>query len=168
VLADRFEWWKRSSKAAAVGSGSRISVAALFKNRYVIVGLAVAASAILVFMIMRLFNPSRSTDSGRAANAPETARRVAIAPGSDAKLYIEGLDSIPVAVDEKGLDELINALSKKDGDRIDALTKSGKVIKVAKDTSARVIEMTTGKTRVRITEGQYIMQEGWILDRWVR
>lgn len=193
ALVDRLQWRQRrarpGAKAATVGdsvaerrdpksseagfaaTATGIRAATLFKYRYVIAGLAVALCLLLGFILLRPSNRGRASDAGRAApsaSQPETARGSALVTGAEVRLRIEGLDSIPVAVDEKGLDELINALSKKDGNAIDALTQAGRVINVARDTGVRVIQMTMGKARVRITEGEYIMQEGWVLERWLR
>jgi hypothetical protein len=173
TLADRLQWWQRrandSDRNEERAKRGRLAIG--LRNKYVVVGLSIVVCALAVVMISRLSNRRSATASGKvpaAGSEAERAARGSIVVGSEIRVYLEGLDTIPVAVDEKALDELIIALSKKDGAGVDALAQSGRVIKVVRNTSARVMQMETGKTKVRISEGQYIMQEGWVLDRWVR
>jgi len=72
-----------------------------------------------------------------------------------------------VAVDENTLDELINAMSTR-GDEVQNLIRSGRVLTVPNKTRARIIEANFAKLKVRIIEGNKIMSEVWVPERWVR
>jgi hypothetical protein len=88
-------------------------------------------------------------------------------PGSEIILYVEGRSSVMVAVDEKTLDELINAMSTR-GDEVQTLINSGRVFTVPNKTRVRIIEANFAKLKVRIIEGNKIMSEVWVPERWVR
>jgi hypothetical protein len=62
----------------------------------------------------------------------------------------------------------MSALPAKDNGRVDALVDSGRVLRVANDLKVRVVQTGAGKTKVRILEGQYLMAEGWVSERWIR
>jgi translation initiation factor IF-1 len=73
-----------------------------------------------------------------------------------------------VASDEKSLGDLMNALPTRDESKVDALVESGHVLRVANDTPVRVLEHGTGKTRIRILQGDHLMAEVWAPERWVK
>jgi hypothetical protein len=132
-------------------------------------GLAVIIGVVLVLMVARRSNPnSESRTAASQANGAPTDSRSPISVGSEARLYVEGLDSIPIAADEPALGELMTALAKKDSSRIDDLADSERVFRVLRNTRVRVLQMGAGKTRVRVSEGEHVMSEGWVLDRWIR
>jgi hypothetical protein len=62
----------------------------------------------------------------------------------------------------------MTALPARDDARVDALVESGRLLRVPNDTSVRVLESGAGKTKVRILEGEHIMAEGWVSERWIR
>ena len=82
-------------------------------------------------------------------------------------IYLQGRSSVTVAVDEKALDELISAISTR-GDDLDRLLQSGRVFVVPNKTRARIIETSFNKLKVRILEGDKVMHEVWVPERWVR
>jgi hypothetical protein len=88
-------------------------------------------------------------------------------PGAST-LQVDGLASIPIAVDEGALHEFMNALPAKDDAKVDALVESGRLLKVPNGTSVRVLESTGGRTKVRVLEGEHLMAEGWVSERWIR
>lgn len=132
---------------------------ALSRKKIIIVAMiaAVIAAVALVTIVKR---------SNR--NFQLRSKTAAVAGSSEARLSVEGLDSIPVAADDVTLNELVSALASKDGAKVDALTSSGKVIKVAGNTRIRILERAAGKTKVLITEGEHQAEEGWVVERWVR
>ena len=69
--------------------------------------------------------------------------------------------------DENSLDELINAIGTR-GDEVQTLIKSGRVFTVPNKTRVRIIEADFAKLKVRIIEGDKIMAEVWVPERWVR
>jgi hypothetical protein len=134
-----------------------------------LIGVAVMIIAVSALMMARRSDSggdSRSADP--QAGGAASGGRSPITVGSDARVYVEGLDSIPIAADESAFNELMTALSRKDGPRVDALAESERVIKVVRNTRVRVLEMGAGKIKVRVSEGDHALSEGWVLDRWIR
>ena len=116
----------------------------------------------IVSVIMRSGSGTRPGGDGAVSRAASDH-----SPGSEIILYVEGRSSVMVAVDEKALDELINAISTR-GDEAQTLIKSGRVFTVPNKTRARIIEANFAKLKVRIIEGNKIMSEVWVPERWVR
>lgn len=115
-----------------------------------------------------VFGACRSRDQARTANAnqntqPATVLRV----DNEARLFVQGRDSMPVAADEKALDELTAALGSRDG-KLEGLIAAGRVFTVANNTRIRIMETGFAKTRIRVLEGDKVMQEGWVSERWIR
>jgi hypothetical protein len=123
----------------------------------------------LVLAIVGIVSVMRRSGSGTRAGGDGSTSRTASdhSPGSEINLYVEGRSSVMVAVDEKALDELINAISTR-GDEVQTLIKSGRVISVPNKTRVRIIEADFAKLKVRIIEGDKIMTEVWVPERWVR
>jgi hypothetical protein len=88
--------------------------------------------------------------------------------GSDARLFIEGRNSIMISVDEKAFTDLITALSSNGDGGVDRLIESGRVFTVPNNTRVRILEIASAKNKVRIIEGDQIMQEGWVHELWIR
>lgn len=128
----------------------------------VLLGLGVAVLAIIGIITMR-------ADPGGRAGGDEAIDRTASdhSPGSEVRLYLQGRDSIMVAVDEKTLDELISVISSQ-GAEVQNLIQSGRVFTVPNRTRVRIVEEGFAKLKVRIIEGEKIMLEGWVPERWVR
>jgi hypothetical protein len=142
--------------ASNAGAGRRVRYA-------VIAGSVLVALAILVALVMRLNRnqlPSVKPAPGQ--------RRTAISVGTEAVLFLEGQESVFVAIDEQGLPELLGAVATKENARVDDLIRSGRVVRVANNTKVQVMEMAAGKSKVRIIEGERVMQTGWVVDRWIR
>ena len=132
--------------------------------------LAAVAAILLIGTITLLLLSGRGR-SGRpptsSSGASGTEAGLATS-GSEASLHINGVPSILVALDERALDGLMNALSAKDNAKVDALVQSGQVLRIANDTRVRVLAFDTVKSRVRILEGEHLMAEGWVPERWIR
>ena len=152
-----------SAKAGYVEAKSIKSKLIEKKTIVIAVALAIIA-AIIVAIIASRSNQKGVGDSAAGAGA----RRSSLLVGSEARLYVEGLNSIPVAADEKILDELVGAMAAKDGNKLNALNNSGSVTNVASDTKIQIIERGSGKIKIRIAEGQHQAKEGWIGERWAR
>jgi len=116
----------------------------------------------IVSVIMRSGSGIRPGGDGAVSKAASDH-----SPGSEISLYVEGRSSVMVAVDEKTLDELINAMSTR-GDEVQTLINSGRVFTVPNKTRVRIIEANFAKLKVRIIEGNKIMSEVWVPERWVR
>ena len=123
----------------------------------------------LVLAIVGIVSVIMRSGSGTRAGGEGSITRTASdhSPGSEITLYVEGRSSVMVAVDEKALDELINAISTR-GDDVQILIKSGRVFTVPNKTRVRIIEADFARLKVRIIEGDKIMAEVWVPERWVR
>jgi hypothetical protein len=130
-------------------------------SRKKIIIMATIAAVIVAAAIVAIVKRSNQNFKLRSKVA-------AVAGTSEGRLFVEGLDAIPVAADEVTLNELISALASRDGAKVEALTGSGKVIKVAGNTRIRILERAAGRTKVLITEGEHQAEEGWVVERWVR
>jgi hypothetical protein len=128
----------------------------------IILGVALAIIAIVAIIVMRSGSGSETEGSGSISQTSSDH-----SPGSEVILYIEGRDSVMAAVDEGTLDELISALSTR-GSEAQDLIQSGRVITVPNKTRVRIVEAGFAKLKVRIIEGDKIMHEVWVPERWVR
>ena len=127
----------------------------------ILLGVVLAVVGI-VSVIMRFGSGARGGGDGAISKTASDH-----SPGSEITLYVEGRSSVMVAVDEKTLDELINAMSTR-GDEVQTLINSGRVFTVPNKTRVRIIEADFAKLKVRIIEGNKIMSEVWVPERWVR
>jgi hypothetical protein len=127
----------------------------------ILLGVVLAIAGI-VSVIMRSGSGTRPGGDGAVSRTASDH-----SPGSEIILYVEGRSSVMVAVDEETLDELINAMSTR-GDEVQTLINSGRVFTVPNKTRVRIIEANFAKLKVRIIEGNKIMSEVWVPERWVR
>jgi len=81
---------------------------------------------------------------------------------------LPGKESVEIGVDQNAVGELIAAISNNNKAALDSLVESGRVLRINNSTRVQVIENTAGQARVRILEGNYIMREGWVPERWIR
>lgn len=133
------------------------------KKTIIIAGVAVVVAIAAIALIA-----SRSDRAGQPGSSTNKPARKALSAGSEVNLYVEGLEAIPMATDERALDEILGAMASKDKGKIDELNASGRVINIAKDTRALILETWMGKIKVRVAEGQQAAKEGWVLERWIR
>jgi len=155
----------REAKGVAAGPTSQRALPVrLLRLLAAVVGILLIVAVTLLWLSGR-GRSGRPPASSGGASAQEGG---SASSGSEASLHIDGIPSILVALDERALDELMNALPARDNSKVDALIQSGQVISVTNDTRVRVLSFGTGKTRVRILEGEHSMVEGWVPERWVR
>ena len=128
---------------------------------FAILGVALALAA----MVSIVWWSGSGTTTVVDESIPRTASDHS--PGWEVTIYLQGRNSVTVAVDEKALDELISAMSMR-GDGLDRLLQSGRVFDVPNKTRARIIEASSSKLKVRILEGDKMMHEVWVPERWVR
>lgn len=141
------------------------------KSAAVVITIVVAAGLLIAGSLADWFGLGRKTPSGsgvrrESSGSDNTARGAGV--GSETRLYIKGQTSVPLAVDEKTLSELIDALSNRKTDNLETLTQSGRVFRVDNETRVRIIEIGSGKVKVRVIEGPHVTLDGWIQERWVR
>jgi hypothetical protein len=129
-----------------------------------------AVLGLIVVAVIFIWVNSRSRPGGAAPGGGGTPSKAqnSVTPGGEATLHLEGTTSILVALDEQALNDVINARAAKDSSRIDALVQEGKVVSVANDTGVRVLELSGGKARVRLLQGEHQMTEGFVPERWIR
>lgn len=129
--------------------------------------LAIFCLAVVSLTVSSILMMRSSRDAG--VGEDESIGRSASdhSPGSEATLFLTGRTSVMVAVDEKALDELVSAISAR-GDDAQALIQSGRVFTVPNKTRVRIVDASFAKMRVRILEGEKIMHEVWVPERWVR
>jgi hypothetical protein len=149
-------------------------VSALFASipsrRSVVIALIVIAiGSVAVFVATR----SSGSANQPAANSKSKNRNSdpfvsGLSVGSDAHLFLEGRDSVMVAVDENASNEMVSAISSRDQTAIDSLIESGRALNAVNNTRVRVLQSATGRIKVRILEGPHMMAEGWVLERWLR
>ena len=110
----------------------------------------------IVVMTMRQSDKTGSRDTAGSAPGARAGQSVAGGSqgvGSEAHLYLEGRDAVMVAVDEKASDEIVTAISKRDLPALDALIASGRVLNAKNNTKVRVLQNTSGRTKIKILEG---------------
>ena len=66
------------------------------------------------------------------------------------------------------LGPLVNAIASRDNSTLDAGVDSGQVLRVPNDTRVRILAAHAGSTKVRILQGEHLMDEGWVAERWIR
>ena len=123
----------------------------------------------LILAIVGIVSVIMRSGSGPRAGGDGSVRRAASdhSPGSEVTLYLIDRSSVMVATDEKTLDDLIGAMTSR-GDEVQTLIQSGRVFTVPNNTRVRIIEADFAKLKVRIIEGDKIMSEVWVPERWVR
>ena len=123
--------------------------------------------ASVILILLTSFYSSACGKREASKNSPIIAESKERSVGSDAQLFLEGRNEIFVSVDEKAFNDLINTLSSGGGE-VDSLIQSGKVFTVPNRTRVRILEIARTKNKVRIIEGERVMQEGWVHELWVR
>ena len=120
----------------------------------------------LVLLVYFYTSACATSEPGLSANNSNTVYEADRGVGSDARLFLEGRNEILVAVDEKAFTDLINTLSYGGGP--DGLIQSGKVFTTPNNTKVRILEIATGKIKVRVLEGDNYMTEGWVHELWIK
>lgn len=146
--------------------------ATLKLKRFAAIFVVLLVATAIMVMTIRRFNFA-GTSPGDVRTQPGASSGAQTASGpmgrdSEARLYIAGRDSVMVAMDEAAWGDLIAALSRKDESTLESLAGSGRALKVESNTRVRPLETTTGRVKVRILEGPYVMKEVWVGERWLR
>jgi len=176
-LAGRVRQSQVATKGEPENAGeteSRSVITSTSKSRYrislktlcLITIVVIIGAAIVVMTTGRSGSRNARSQTGGSTDKPVIAG--SLATGSETHLYLSGQDSVLVAVDERALDQVLNALAGRDSAAVDALVDSGRALRVPNNTQVRVLEIGTGKTRVRILEGEHGMVDVWVPERWLR
>lgn len=104
------------------------------------------------------------TEASNAQNKPVTK------VGAPARAFIEGSQSIYLAVNRDAMDELIDVQNASDLDGLQSLGQQGKVFGIPNNTSVEVVEHSGLLTKVRVTEQDrvYTGREGWLQYEFVQ
>jgi hypothetical protein len=132
--------------------------------RRIIIGSLLSLVLLFAFILIR--KPFKTEDKSTLRDAPSTQSGGVTSP--DTRLRVPGLHLILVATDENALNELMDVLPKGDPNQIENLVQSGKVVQVPGGTKVRILESRMAKTKVKILEGDHVMMEGWVPERWVQ
>jgi len=118
--------------------------------------------AFILLLILYITLPPNETSNSKITGTGGSV-------GSESKLYVEGLESITLAVDKKAYDELTNCYIAKDKIGILNLVIARKSFTVENGTRVLVIakSFTMSKVRVRILEGKNMGKAGWVSYEWV-
>jgi hypothetical protein len=152
-------------RGARRAGGEAASQKPLYVRSLASLAPVVAPLLIGAVLLFWLSGGCRSAPSG--SDAPSKAGGSA-KEGSEAVLHIDGVPSVLAAVDERALDELMNALPARDNSRVESLVQSAQVLRVPNDTPVRILEFGGGKRKVRILQGEHLMAEVWVQERWIR
>lgn len=152
----------RSVIASTTRGRNRISLRVLG-----LIGIIVIISTAIALITGRR-SGSRRPGSQKIGTTDKPVLPATLAPGSETHLFLAGQDSVLVAIDERALDQVMNALAGRDNSAVDSLVDAGSAWRVQNNTLARVLEIGTGKARIRILEGGRAMTDGWVPERWLR
>jgi hypothetical protein len=108
--------------------------------------------------------PPGSETRGEPAGGASSGASV----GSEARLHVDGLDTVMVAVDEQAFDEFTKASVAKDNIGIANLVLSGKLVEVPDNTRVLVVDMGLFRRKVRVLEGTHVGLAGWVPYEWVQ
>lgn len=88
--------------------------------------------------------------------------------GSEAKLYKDNGDQIPLASDKETYEEMIRAAAIKDEYGWKALILDKRIFLVNSETKILILDSKDVSLKVRILEGNLIRQEGWVSSDTVK
>jgi hypothetical protein len=145
---------KVEAEEAAKGMTSCMKLASIGCLAIIAIGLIIGA---ITFLTSR--TSSKSTTSS-SFSSPRI--------GLEARLYVEGAQSVYIAIDEKAFDEFTDAGIAKDKIGIANLIMTGRIFSVDNNTKALVIDKTFTKTKVRVLEGKNIGMAGWVAHKFVK
>lgn len=137
-------------------------------KRFGAIMLVVLVGAAIIVMSIGRFGSGTGNGGTQSSPLSDHPMTGSVGPGSDAQLYLSGKESVMVATDENASGELLAALASRNHAALEALTGSGRVLKVNNNTRVRVLQTIAGQTKVRILEGPYVMTEVWAPERWLR
>ena len=161
ILALGFQGRKR---AAEQDAEARAWSWSKLKDRKLVVATA-AVIAVSIVVIVIVASKSNSNQSSKDPTALPSSSETPV--DADATLFIQNVSTISIAVDEKALDQLVDALAHRDTSRVEELTQAGKLVTVENRTRVRLLERRSGKVKVRIAEGKFQWVEGWVPEPWL-
>jgi hypothetical protein len=141
------------------------------RRKIVLASLIVLILIIAALFVYRWHAPQEQSATGEKrgsdVNVPGAAGG-SLDRDADARLSVGSLNSIPVAVDEASLNELMNALPIGKNDRVEELIQAGRLFRVPNNTRVRILEVRSAKVKVRVLEGESVTLDGWVPERWIK
>jgi hypothetical protein len=131
---------------------------------YICIPAIVLAAVILfvTFLNKQLHIPDEQGDLA------STMSRTVLREGADAKLSAGASNVLMVAVDDRSLNEVIDAISRKDDQKMKRLLQSGKAFNVEQGVKVRLLGLVGGKVMVKIMEGSNASKVGWVIEGWLK
>ncbi len=99
---------------------------------------------------------------------PERAETKAPGIGGDGVVRLEGGGPVVLGLTEADLDAFTKASVAKDQVGVQQLYLAGRIIDTPSGTRVRVIDRSTFRRKVRLTDGPRAGQAGWVPYEWVR
>jgi hypothetical protein len=133
----------------------------------------VLASLALVLLFRWVFSSEPEYKLPPTDNAAATQPTPTQVAGARARLFKAGAATIPIAVDEKTLDEFVRAATTNDDYGLRHLISSGRVFTVPNNTDAIILDSRALTTKVLIgpvvgaSAGTAFRTSGWLPHEWV-
>jgi hypothetical protein len=143
-------------------------IGALLNNRYALIALLLVGIVGLIALFVISNRESDDTSAKRSTPTGASSTGGSLSVGSEARVAAGNRETIIMAVDQKAMDEMVTALSAVDNSRLQSLVDSGRAFTVPSNTKVRILESELGKVKVRVLEGESVVMEGWVPDRWIR
>lgn len=131
------------------------------------------ASLALVLFLRWVFSSRPEYKAPSTDNAAATQPTPAQVAGARARLFKAGASTIPVAIDEKALDEFVRAATTNDDYGLRHLISSGRVFSVPNNTDVIILDSTALTTKVLIgpvvgaSADSAFRKSGWLPHEWV-
>ena len=117
-------------------------------------------------LIISMFS-SNGEDNSSTSEISKKQETGKLSVGDEGRLYIEGLDFVGVATTKEAMDELTKSAVAKDSIGYAKVYSEGRAFQVESNTKILIIGMKVGSRQVRILEGDYYGQSGWVPYEWV-
>ena len=117
----------------------------------------------VIGIITTMISPSSKTPSTDITSKVSERLKV----GEDGYISTGGTNPVLVGVTKEYYDEMFKLITAKDNLGVSQMVLDGKVLMVDSGTAIKVIASEFPSTEVRITEGKYIAQSGWVPNEMV-
>jgi hypothetical protein len=158
-----FDRAREANRLAEEATTSRVTLYVKLLKPVAPVAFALLIGAVLLFWLS-----SGGRSAPAAGNNLSVKTRTSAASTDEKMLHIDGATSVVAAADERALDDLMNALASRNNSGVDSLVESGRAFRLPNDTTVRMLQFGGGKTKVRILQGEHLMTEVWVPERWIK
>lgn len=127
-------------------------------------GCSIALLIVLVVIIALALNVDSLSRKSKVSATPTLSPSI----GKQGILHVEdGASSHWVAADEETTEKLLDAINAKDDYGLSELLLTEQVFSVKDGTKVLIIDEALFKIQIRILEGPYAGQSGWVPHKWV-